>query len=107
MSSLKAAIRPTLRDVKHHPLRSLAAILLIALPATYAAFLIGDTTSESQFYGITFQQNSAQFFGSECQQSVDASAYRCTNGTRSGVADQAPPIFSRGTWCCQNRRRSS
>lgn len=88
MSSLKAAIRPTLRDVKHHPLRSLAAILLIALPATYAAFLIGDTTSESQFYGITFQQNSAQFFGSECQQSVDASAYRCTNGTRSGVADQ-------------------
>ena len=38
MSSLKAAIRPTLRDVKHHPLRSLAAILLIALPATYAAF---------------------------------------------------------------------
>ena len=88
MSSLKAAIRPTLRDVKHHPLRSLAAILLIALPATYAAFLIGDMTSESQFYGITLQQNSAQFFGSECQQSVDASAYRCTNGTRSGVADQ-------------------
>ena len=32
MSSLNAAIRPTLRDVKHHPLRSLAAILLIALP---------------------------------------------------------------------------
>ena len=88
MSSLKAAIRPTLRDVKHHPLRSLAAILLIALPATYAAFLIGDMTSESQFYGITLQQNSAQFFGSECQQSVDASAYRCTNGTRSGVANQ-------------------
>jgi hypothetical protein len=88
MSSLKAAIRPTLRDVKHHPLRSLAAILLIALPATYAAFLIGDMTSESQFYGITLQQNSAQFFGSECQQSVDASAYRCANGTRSGVADQ-------------------
>ena len=51
MSSLKAAIRPTLRDVKHHPLRSLAAILLIALPATYAAFLIGDTTSESQSMG--------------------------------------------------------
>ena len=49
MSSLKAAIHPTLRDVKYHPLRSLAAILLIALPATYAAFLIGDTTSESQF----------------------------------------------------------
>jgi len=88
MSSLKAAIRPTLRDVKHHPLRSLAAILLIALPATYAAFLIGDMTSESQFYGITLQQNSAQFFGGECQQSVDASAYRCTNGTRSGVANQ-------------------
>ena len=88
MSSLKAAIRPTLRDVKHHPLRSLAAILLIALPATYAAFLIGDMTSESQFYGITLQQNSAQFFGSECQQSVDASAYRCTNGTRSGVVNQ-------------------
>ena len=88
MSSLKAAIRPTLRDVKHHPLRSLAAILLIALPATYAAFLIGDMTSESQFYGITLQQNSAQFFGSECQQSVDASAYRCTNGTRSGIIDQ-------------------
>ena len=88
MSSLKAAIRPTLRDVKHHPLRSLAAILLIALPATYVAFLIGDMTSESQFYGITLQQNSAQFFGSECQQSVDASAYRCTNGTRSGVANQ-------------------
>lgn len=88
MSSLKAAIRPTLRDVKHHPLRSLAAILLIALPATYAAFLIGDMTSESQFYGITLQQNSAQFFGSECQQSVDASAYRCANGTRSGIIDQ-------------------
>ena len=88
MSSLKAAIRPTLRDVKHHPLRSLAAILLIALPATYAAFLIGDMTSESQFYGITLQQNSAQFFGSECQQSVDSSAYRCTNGTRSGVVNQ-------------------
>ena len=88
MSSLKAAIRPTLRDVKHHPLRSLAAILLIALPATYVAFLIGDMTSESQFYGITLQQNSAQFFGSECQQSVDASAYRCTNGTRSGVVNQ-------------------
>ncbi|HAT1503956.1 TPA: FtsX-like permease family protein [Corynebacterium striatum] len=57
MSSFSAVTRPTRRDMVKHPWRSLAGLLLVALPvAALIAFGIG-TSSESQFSSLMYSMD--------------------------------------------------
>lgn len=99
MSSLTAAIRPTIRDVRKHPFSSLAAIILIAIPVALASFLLVSHASSNQFDQLTSLETVATKYGSSCEQNYRGWDFTCENGissdsrghgaqtTRQGVSD--------------------
>ncbi len=80
MGQLKGAIRPTIRDVRLHPWRSLAAIILIMVPVAISAFETVQSDSLKQFTAINSHAVTARFYGSTCEQNHEGSGFSCTNG---------------------------
>ncbi|AGF71861.1 ABC transporter permease [Corynebacterium halotolerans] len=87
MSSLLAATRPTRRDMARHPLRLLAAILLVALPvALFSVNLVWAWSNQSALR-IAEPRTVAWYSGGQCIQSPDATQAHCSGA-------EEPPGFS-------------
>ena len=77
MSALLAASRPTRRDMARHPLRILAAVLLIALPTFAGAWMLTYAHSEAENSHLTLPRTQAHWSGGSCEQGVTGNAH-CT-----------------------------
>lgn len=83
MSAFSAAIRPTVRDVRRHPWRTIAAIVLIALPIAFLCHYSIRNSSHSSYFNALAMKNSATFVGGTCEQSSSAWNFDCGNGDKS------------------------
>ncbi|QGU06733.1 FtsX-like permease family protein [Corynebacterium occultum] len=83
MSTLRAATRPTRRDVRQNLWQSLAAILLVALPVIFfsAVFLSNSSTFAAQSLAET--RTTVTYGGGTCTQSVAGYTANCSG---DGVA---------------------
>lgn len=88
MSRLSGAVRPTVRDVRHHPWRSLAAILLIMIPVAFYAHTTIQSDSHQQFYDINSAKTTAWLAGSSCEQNHDGSQYTCDSNDTDTAGSQ-------------------
>lgn len=77
MTALAAATRPTRRDVVKHPLRSLAAIILIMIPVTLATIGVVYNGSQSSAFFLSTPRTSATYVGGVCEQSVSGYLSDC------------------------------
>ena len=94
MGQFIGAIRPTIRDVRLHPWRSLAAIALIALTVGFLCYESVKSSSDRQFQELSFQNITLEYYGSSCKQNYSGDTYSCTNGVSSadGIqSDDNPP----------------
>ncbi len=87
MSVLRASTRPTRRDVLKHPLRSLAAILLIAIPVALVCIGLVYSSSQSAANFLNNPRTSATFIGGSCEQSIDGYNANCDNSEPSGLSE--------------------
>ena len=78
MSALLAASRPTRRDMARHPLRILAAILLIALPVLVLSWMGTSGYAEEHAAGRDPDRTRATWHGGTCVQSIDGTNGDCT-----------------------------
>lgn len=90
MSSITAAIRPTIRDVRKHPFRSLAAIILIAIPVAMASFMLIIGASSEQFSQLTSIKTIAIKSGTDCEQDYTGWLYTCKDGLASNPETYRP-----------------
>ncbi len=89
MSSLVAATRPTRRDLAHHPLRVLAAVLLVALPVVLFSVVSVWFESNNSALRLAEPRTIAWYSGGECVQALDAGQAHCTHQDEiSGVSEQ-------------------
>ena len=79
MSALLAASRPTRRDMARHPLRILAAVLLITLPLFIASWTLTEGHSEHTASLQDQGRTTATWQGGSCVQSVNGSDADCTS----------------------------
>lgn len=81
MTAIMAATRPTRRDTLRHPFRSLAAILLVAVPVALLciAFIITESGSSSTYLRVA--RTTATYQGGVCTQDLSASEVECTGST--------------------------
>ncbi|WP_080795988.1 FtsX-like permease family protein [Corynebacterium pacaense] len=77
MSVLASATRPTRRDVLRHPLRSLAAILLVAVPVALVTIGMISSESETAASFLGSPRTTASYSGGSCEQSVDGHLFQC------------------------------
>ena len=89
MTTLAAATRPTRRDVLRHPLRSLAAIILIMIPVTLAAIGVVYNGSQSSSFFLSSPRTSATYVGGVCEQSVDGYLSDCDGDPATGTTEYA------------------
>lgn len=78
MTGLIAAVRPTWRDITAHPLRIVAAVLLIALPVGLISGLVVTAHSESQAEQLSDPRTIITAVGGTCEQSVQGFSYSCS-----------------------------
>ena len=81
MSAFSAAIRPTVGDVRRHPWRTIAAIVLIALPIAFLCHYSIRNSSHSSYFNALAMKNSATFVGGTCEQSSCRPSAARRNGT--------------------------
>ena len=89
MTALAAATRPTRRDVVRHPVRSLAAIILIMIPVTLAAIGVVYNGSQSSSYFLSNPRTSATYVGGVCEQSVNGYLSDCEGEPDAGTIEYA------------------
>ena len=87
MTTLAAATRPTRRDVLRHPLRSLAAIILIMIPVTLAAIGVVYNGSQSSSFFLSSPRTSATYVGGVCEQSIDGYLSDCAGEPATGATE--------------------
>lgn len=89
MSTFAAATRPTRRDVVQHPWRSLAAIILIAIPVALAtiALISGDSRSSADF--LSEARTTATYKGGVCEQNINGYASNCAGDADGELSEYA------------------
>lgn len=86
LTSIQAAMRPTIRDMRRHMTRSIAGIVLIAVAVgVISAILAFSTSRDSASYRMA--DNTITYIGGSCLQSVDGTAADC-------VGDDGQPLWS-------------
>lgn len=78
MSALLAASRPTRRDMARHPLRILAAVLLIALPVLALSWMATSGYAEENAASRDPDRTRVTWHGGTCVQSIDGTNGDCT-----------------------------
>lgn len=99
MGQFTGAIRPTIRDIRMHPWRSLAAIALIALTVGFLCYESVKSTSDLQFQELSNQKITLEYYGSSCKQNYSGDIYSCANGISSddGMLSGDNPTVSNET----------
>lgn len=87
MSSLAAATRPTRRDVMQHPWRSLAAIILIAIPVALVVVGIISSDSRSSAQFLSGARTTASYQGGVCEQNVTGYASNCQGEAAGEISE--------------------
>ncbi len=85
LHTVKASLRPTLRDARKHWWRSLLAVLLVALPVGVFAFSTSSSAIYTKASQAVEQRNVATFFGGSCKQNVEGWGSDCEGNSAKGA----------------------
>lgn len=90
LAPLRAALRPALRELRFHKLRSLAAILLIAVPVALTTYTIAYDSARTAVTDSDFDQTYANYYGGTCEQDTQYGNFECTDDTGDVIARSLP-----------------
>ncbi|QGU04019.1 FtsX-like permease family protein [Corynebacterium comes] len=85
MRAFRASIRVTRRDALRHPLMSLLAVLIVAIPTAMLSYFLVREESRATAYELSFAPTTATYIGGQCRQSPDGYSHEC-----SKAADERP-----------------
>lgn len=88
MTVLAAATRPTRRDALRHPFRSLAAILLVAIPVALLSYMFIVTESGSSSTYLSVARTSATYQGGTCTQDIHLHEAECTGAASAPESER-------------------
>lgn len=94
MSTLVAATRPTRRDAWQHPLQSLAAILLVALPVAFFTVTMLLGSSSNAALNLSSVRTTATYTGGVCEQSVNGYTANCSGESFPAAGQSQQELIS-------------
>lgn len=87
---IRASLRPALRELRFHKLRSLAAILLIALPVALTTFMMADDSAHTRVRSLYSTNLIASYYGGSCEQDTETGFFSCVDATGDVIARNLP-----------------
>lgn len=85
MRAFRASIRVARRDAVRHPLVSLIAVLIVAIPTALVGYFLIQERSGATAYELNLAPVTATYIGGQCRQSPDGYSHDCTD-----TADERP-----------------
>lgn len=85
LSTMRAALRPTLRDIKRHWWRSILAVLLVALPVGVFAYNVSNDATRTQAEQSIEMRNQATYFARPCEQNIFGWDVDCQDAQSQGA----------------------
>lgn len=86
LAPLRASLRPALRELRFHKLRSLAAILLIAIPVALTTFALADGSAHDGARSLESENVVATYYGGTCEQDTKSGLFDCIDATGDVIA---------------------
>ncbi|AZA11007.1 FtsX-like permease family protein [Corynebacterium gerontici] len=88
LNTMRAALRPTLRDIRRHWWRSILAVLLVALPVGLYSYGVSDNATRTQAAQSLELRNKASYFGKPCEQNIYGWAADCQGAQSQGAGPE-------------------